>query len=721
MDNSRKRMFAAFAVMAFTLCMFAGVSMMDDDSEVDAASGSAISGSVGQYLEVKIAARNAMSSANMNGWQFTHDLPAGLNVEGRYNGSVGAAVRGEIWVYGTPTEGATGTYTVTWSISGSSTVDYTGSINITGGSKTFTLNYNANGGSGAPSAQTYTGTGSSHTFTISSTEPTRNGYSFEGWSTSSSGSATYQPGGRISVTGTTTLYAVWEKNDTPVTSITVSASGEGDYVTLTANVSPSSASNKNVTWSVYSGSGDVRLSSTTGSSIRVYPEGNGSVTIRATAQDGSGRYGSDTLYVFEMAFNANGGSGAPSSVLYIDYNSSSNRLEIPSGEPYRSGWEFMGWSTSSSGSPSYDPGDTYSVSYSSVRNMYAIWGDYGYLQFNRNGGSGSVPSTQSVLIAEDDYEYITIPSSPTPTMSGMEFVGWCTNQSGSGTIYDPGDSVDVDCGATVTLYAIYEDPYVDYTLTYDANGGYGAPSADYGRSATGTCTFTLDASTIPTNGDFTFLGWSESRDGSTTIYQPGGTYSTNRTSQTLYAVWQASYTLTYVGGPGSANVPSTQSHEAVSTSPYSFTVSSQVPTLTGSVFKGWDTSSQASTPVYQPGATVSVGCNETVTLYAVWEAANIEITSVQNGGTFFVGQEFSYTVLTNISGCTISVSGADWLSVNGNVVSGTANATGTFTVTVTASLDGYTSDTQQFTITVYSALGFDSDPEASGIYAYIED
>ena len=640
MDNSRKRMFAAFAVMAFTLCMFAGVSMMDDDSEVDAASGSAISGSVGQYLEVKIAARNAMSSANMNGWQFTHDLPAGLNVEGRYNGSVGAAVRGEIWVYGTPTEGATGTYTVTWSISGSSTVDYTGSINITGGSKTFTLNYNANGGSGAPSAQTYTGTGSSHTFTISSTEPTKNGYSFEGWSTSSSGSATYQPGGRISVTGTTTLYAVWEKNDTPVTSITVSASGEGDYVTLTANVSPSSASNKNVTWSVYSGSGDVRLSSTTGSSIKVYPEGSGSVTIRATAQDGSGRYGSDTLYVFEMAFNANGGSGAPSSVLYIDYNSSSNRLEIPSGEPYRSGWEFMGWSTSSSGSPSYDPGDTYSVSYSSVRTMYAIWGDYGYLEFNRNGGSGSVPSTQSLLIAEDDYDYITIPSSPTPTMSGMEFVGWCSNQSGSGTMYDPGDRVDVDCGATVTLYAIYEDPYVTYTLSYNANGGSGAPLSQSVESSTGRATFTLRTNE-PTREGYIFLGWTTNSSGTGTLYQPGGTSSTSNTSTTMYAKW---------------------------------------------------------------------------------EQAVIEITSsLPSDLSYFVGEQFTYSVSANVDGCTVSVSGADWILVSGMTVTGTPVSPGSYDVTLTVSKSGYTSDTISFTIQVFSNMEFTSEPSASGIYAYLED
>lgn len=643
MDNSRKRMFAAFAVMAFTLCAFSFITIADDDSEVDALSGSSITGQVGQSLEVKIYTNNAMTSSQLNLRQIVRDtLPDGLEAEWRYNSAVGAAYRGELWVTGTPTENASGTYEVVYknSPTASSESSVTGSINITGGSKTFTLSYNANGGSGAPSTQTYTGTGSSHTFTISKTEPTRNGYSFEGWSTSSSGSATYQPGGSISVTGTTTLYAVWEENDTPVTSITVSASGEGDYVTLTANVSPSSASNKNVTWSVYSGSGDVRLSSTTGSSIKVYPEGSGSVTIRATAQDGSGRYGSDTLYVFEMAFNANGGSGAPSSVLYIDYSSSSNRLEIPSGEPYRSGWEFMGWSTSSSGSPSYDPGDTYSVSYSSVRTMYAIWGDYGYLEFNRNGGSGSVPSTQSLLIAEDDYDYITIPSSPTPTMSGMEFVGWCTNQSGSGTMYDPGDRVDVDCGATVTLYAIYEDPYVTYTLTYNANGGSNAPLAQSTNSKTGSATFTLRTNE-PTRDGYIFLGWTTNSSGTGTLYQPGGTYSTSNTSTTMYAKW---------------------------------------------------------------------------------EQAVIEITSsLPSDLSYFVGEQFTYSVSANVDGCTVSVSGADWIHVSGMTVTGTPVSPGSYDVTLTVSKSGYTSDTISFTIQVFSNMEFTSEPSASGIYAYLED
>lgn len=85
---------------------------------------------------------------------------------------------------------------------------------------TFTLNYDANGGNGAPASQTYKATSQyekSYTFTISSQTPTREGYNFLGWDTNKSATtASKQPGGTIVVTGTTTLYAVWEEK-APVT------------------------------------------------------------------------------------------------------------------------------------------------------------------------------------------------------------------------------------------------------------------------------------------------------------------------------------------------------------------------------------------------------------------------------------------------------------------------------------------------------------------------
>ena len=83
---------------------------------------------------------------------------------------------------------------------------------------TFTLNYDANGGTGAPTSQTYKATSQyemSHEFTISSQKPTRENYTFLGWSTNRNATtAEYQPNGKIIVTSTATLYAVW-KEDAP--------------------------------------------------------------------------------------------------------------------------------------------------------------------------------------------------------------------------------------------------------------------------------------------------------------------------------------------------------------------------------------------------------------------------------------------------------------------------------------------------------------------------
>ena len=85
---------------------------------------------------------------------------------------------------------------------------------------TFTLNYDANGGTGAPTSQTYKATSQyemSHEFTISSQKPTRENYTFLGWSTNRNATtAEYQPNGKIIVTSTTTLYAVWKENAPPM-------------------------------------------------------------------------------------------------------------------------------------------------------------------------------------------------------------------------------------------------------------------------------------------------------------------------------------------------------------------------------------------------------------------------------------------------------------------------------------------------------------------------
>ena len=75
--------------------------------------------------------------------------------------------------------------------------------------------YNANGGTGAPASQTKT---PGKVLTLSTTVPTRDGYTFLGWATSATAtSATYQPGGSFTTDANTTLYAVWKVSGPSIT------------------------------------------------------------------------------------------------------------------------------------------------------------------------------------------------------------------------------------------------------------------------------------------------------------------------------------------------------------------------------------------------------------------------------------------------------------------------------------------------------------------------
>ena len=128
------------------------------------------------------------------------------------------------------TAGTTGSVTKTKSISGltkGGTVQaYAIGYDVAGNSKTttnvnsgsplsfntstYTISYNANGGSGAPGSQSkYYGVN----ITLSSTKPTRSGYTFQGWSTSSTAtSASYAVGASYSSNSNATLYAVWKED-----------------------------------------------------------------------------------------------------------------------------------------------------------------------------------------------------------------------------------------------------------------------------------------------------------------------------------------------------------------------------------------------------------------------------------------------------------------------------------------------------------------------------
>ena len=91
--------------------------------------------------------------------------------------------------------------------------------------KTWSITYNANGGYNAPAKQT-ANVGQSITITYS--KPTRNGYTFLGWSTWSGATepeAMFTPGYSYSSDYDMTLYAVWEQNVVKTWSIIYNANG----------------------------------------------------------------------------------------------------------------------------------------------------------------------------------------------------------------------------------------------------------------------------------------------------------------------------------------------------------------------------------------------------------------------------------------------------------------------------------------------------------------
>ena len=103
---------------------------------------------------------------------------------------------------------------------------------------TFTLNYDDNGGTGAPETQTYTESSAedslAHAFTVSDVAPTRDGYTFRGWSTAANGAAEYQPNDYYTLTATSgsinvsmTLYAVWQQNGAEETYTVTYRDGRG--------------------------------------------------------------------------------------------------------------------------------------------------------------------------------------------------------------------------------------------------------------------------------------------------------------------------------------------------------------------------------------------------------------------------------------------------------------------------------------------------------------
>lgn len=165
------------------------------------------------------------------------------------------------------------------------------------------------------------------------------------------------------------------------------------------------------------------------------------------------------------------------------------------------------------------------------------------------------------------------------------------------------------CASKVASSSITIDAKESYTVSYNANGGSGAPTAQvkwYGTD------LTLSKAT-PTRTGYAFKGWSTSND-SSVEYAAGAKYTANK-GVTLYAVWQANtYPIKYDANGGSG-APANQAK----TYGVTLKLSSTVPTRKNYIFLGWGTSASSTTVSYAAGANYTA--NAGITLYAIWKLA----------------------------------------------------------------------------------------------------
>lgn len=312
-----------------------------------------------------------------------------------------------------------------------------------------------------------------------------------------------------------------------------------------------------------------------------------------------------------VTFNANSGAGGPGALS----GEEGTTVTIPSTAPEKANFVFQGWAESAQSSvAAYKPGDTLSLDRDYL--FYAVWkaNDTALLIYNANGKTltSGLPDSTSFTKGGS-----VILSSVKPSAAGYAFLGWSANASDTKAAYAPGSAYTFN--SDVTLYAIWE--LITYSITYDANGGQGAPDRQTKIHGTDITLNTV----IPTRTGYTFAGWATSKTAESSEYAAGAKYTKNE-NVTLYAVWADKvYTVTYDAN-GGANAPTEQTkvHDK------DLAITDAVPTRDGYTFEGWATKPDSTEVTYRPGDFYK--SNAITTLYAIWKLETYTVSFDANGG-----------------------------------------------------------------------------------------
>lgn len=192
-----------------------------------------------------------------------------------------------------------------------------------------------------------------------------------------------------------------------------------------------------------------------GGFTRFYPTGTSIGTIEIAASHsllGSASASQSNIkHVYRVSFDGNGGSAGSSSTDADDGTS----ITLPSAS--RSGYNFNGWYTASSGG-SYVGGAGSSYTVNSTTTLYAQWSLATItITFDFQGGSGS-PSSKDITPGD------AIGTLPSASQGSYNFVGWYYSPGGQGGQVQSSTTFS----SNDTIYAYWES-----TVVFDANGGTG--------------------------------------------------------------------------------------------------------------------------------------------------------------------------------------------------------------------------------------------------------
>lgn len=187
-----------------------------------------------------------------------------------------------------------------------------------------------------------------------------------------------------------------------------------------------------------------------------------------------------------------------------------------------------------------------------------------------------------------------------------------TTQTGHTTYFSLSFWVEGKTGraASENLFHSFTVPVrTSYNVSYNANGGSGAPSA---QTKWHSETLTLSTTKPTRTGGYVFWHWNTASNNSGTSYGSGGNYTANAAA-TLYAIWNPIITYN-ANGSGVGGMPVSQTKTYGS----AMALSSNVPTRAGYAFDGWYTNTSGTGTKYSPGQTIAAGSNAPLTLYAKW-------------------------------------------------------------------------------------------------------